>query len=463
MAICVLLISMYEGGHQPLGLAAPAAALRACGHDVRCIDLAVESPAADAFTDADLIGISVPMHTAARLGVALARRLRSLTPTTSLAFYGLYASELHQQLMQHGIADAVIGGEYEPGLCTLADSIDAGRIAAPPPEAGIGPIPRFPRQRYPVPDRSGLPPLDRYARLAIGGERRLAGYVETSRGCAHRCTHCPLTPTYGGRLRLVQRETVLTDIDNLVALGARHVTFGDPDFFNAVPHSLAICEELRRSHPEVTFDATIKVEHLLEHAALLPQLRDLGCLFVTTAFETVDDRLLGILAKGHTRADMERALALARQASLVLRPTWLPFTPWTSLEDFHAILAFVEEHDLVHHVQPVQYALRLLLPPGSPLLDTARAQGFLEGFDADGLTHRWRNPDPAVEALQTRLAEIVAAAATSEAAGGPEDTAGTFARVKAETARALEQDIPPLAFQPNGGGQIPHLTELWFC
>ncbi len=491
----VLLISTYEDGHQPLGLAAPAAALRAAGHDVRCFDLAVETPEAGIFTDVDLIGISVPMHTAARLGIALARRLRRLNPTAHLTFYGLYGSELHDHLTRDGIADSVIGGEYEPGLRALADDIGAGRSADALSRSGMGAAPLFPRQRYPVPDRRDLPSLDRYAHLDTGDELRLAGYVEATRGCAHRCTHCPLTPTYGGRLRLVQPETVLADIDSLVASGARHITFGDPDFLNAVPHSLAIVREMRRRHPDTTFDATIKVEHLLEHANALPHLHDLGCLFITSAFESVDDRLLAILDKGHTRADMERALALAQRALLVLRPTWLPFTPWTSLGDFFAILEFVEAHDLVYHAQPVQYALRLLLPPGSPLIDVIRADGLLDGFDPDGLTHRWRNPDPAVDTLQARLAGVVAAAATPDAQGRAEDVAHTFARIKAEAVAALpvrpDLSFPPgkepveepalslpvlilprgkdegpkgrTAPAPNGHRHVPGLTEAWFC
>ncbi|MEE9277052.1 MAG: CUAEP/CCAEP-tail radical SAM protein [Dehalococcoidia bacterium] len=451
----VLLISTYEQGHQPLGLAAAAAALRRSGHEVRCLDLAVESPGVGVFADTDLIAISVPMHTAARLGVALAKQLRPLYPAAHLSLYGLYASELHAHLTASGDVDSVIGGEYEIGLCALADSLARGRHRCISRLPGIGPDPAFDRQRYPLPDRSGLPPLDRYAQLETESELRLAGYVEASRGCAHRCRHCPLTPTYGGRLRLVQPEVVLADIDNLVRIGAQHITLGDPDLFNAVGHSLGILEAMHGRYPALTFDATIKVEHLLQHAPLLPRLRELGCVFITSAFESLDDALLSLLDKGHTAADLVRVLALAQRSSLVIRPTWLPFTPWTSLRDFRAILEFIEAHDLVYHVQPVQYALRLLLPSGSPLVDVIRADGLLTGFDADGLTHLWRNPDPSVDSLQERLVAIVAS-------GAQEDEAWTFARVKAETLATIGCVEPP-GPPPAGRRRVPRLTEAWFC
>ena len=85
-----------------------------------------------------------------------------------------------------------------------------------------------------------------------------------------------------------------------------HITFGDPDFFNGPTHALRIVEALHAAHPALTYDVTIKVEHLLQHRDLLPRLRDTGCLFVTSAVESLDDRVLAILDKGHTRARFRR-------------------------------------------------------------------------------------------------------------------------------------------------------------
>jgi radical SAM superfamily enzyme YgiQ (UPF0313 family) len=457
----IVLVSTYEMGHQPLGLAWPAAALRAAGHEVRTLDLAVESPEAERFAGAGLVGISVPMHTAARLGVALARRLRALRPELHIAFYGLYATPLYERLTEGGLADSVVGGEYEPGLVALAERLERGVAAAPIALEGVGREPAFARREHPLPDRSGLPGLEHYARLALDDERRPAGYVEASRGCAHRCTHCPLTPVYGGRLRLVERETVLADIEQLAAMGAEHITFGDPDFLNAVPHSLAIIEEAHRRHPALTFDATIKVEHLIEHAEVLPRLREAGCLFVTSAFESTNDGTLELLEKGHTRDDMERALAAAEAAGIVLRPTWVAFTPWTSARDYLEMLAFIEEHGLVEHVQPVQYAIRLLLPPGSPLAARLEAEGRLGPFDDEALTFTWAGEDPRLDALQREVAGSVETAACSGCDDEP--AAETFRRVKAAALRRLEGYEGPVAVTPQPRRAVPGLTESWFC
>ena len=472
----ILLVSTYEQGHQPLGLASPAAALRDAGHDVRTLDIAVQPAAAAAFDAADLVAISAPMHTAARLALRLAERLRARRPELPLVLYGLYASELDLHLRDGGPFSATIGGEYEGPLVALAGVVADGRSMPDPGGptqfadiAGLGRAPLFPRDAMPLPDRTGLPPLSEYARATVvpanghgpaaTGEERLAGYVEASRGCAHRCTHCPLTPTYGGRLRLVPPDVVLADIDAQVELGARHITFGDPDFFNAVPHSLSLLRILARRHPGLSLDVTIKVEHLLEHPDAARALPGLGVAWATSAFESVDDALLARLDKGHSVADMERALALARDAGLHLRPTWLPFTPWTSLDDFAAILDFIERHDLVQNVPPVQYGLRLLLPPGSPLIARAEADGHLTGFDPDGLTYTWRNPDPAVDALQGEIAAFVGRLACSH--HGPTDNADAFARIRAQTARAA--GLPPPPPSAASARWVPGLSEAWFC
>lgn len=459
----ILLVSTYEMGHQPLGLAAPAAALRARGHEVQCLDLAVESLSPEHLQEVHLLAISIPMHTAARLGAELARRVRRLNPQAHIAFYGLYAAPLHGPLTASGLADSVIGGEYETGLVALADRLALGPRGGTCPLPGVGASPRFDRQQYLTPDRGGLAPLDRYARLSYNGELRLAGYVEATRGCAHRCSHCPLTPVYGGRLRLVQPETVLADIDQLVEMGAQHITFGDPDFLNAVAHSLAIVEALHRRHAGVTFDVTTKVEHLIEHEALLSRLRELGCLFITSAFESTNGEVLRRLQKGHTRADLDYVIQAAAREALVIRPTWMAFTPWTTLQDVVDLLAFVEEHGLVGHVQPVQYGLRLLLPPGSPLVEIIDRRGLLGPFNDNGLTYSWTNPDPRVDALQAEVAEIAkAASATTHGRAEPPEV--TFAQVKRAVLRAhTGKDAPPVVIRPQPRTCVPGLTESWFC
>ncbi|HQF71478.1 MAG TPA: CUAEP/CCAEP-tail radical SAM protein, partial [Promineifilum sp.] len=324
----VLLLACYELGHQPLSLAWPAAVLRQAGLPVTVADLAVDALPREAVVRARFVGISVPMHTALRLGVRAAAEVRALNPTTHICFYGLYAW-LNADYLLATAADAVLAGELEEELVAQARRV----LDAKPAEDNARADRRLTRLALPTPDRAGLPPLSHYARYVEGGVARLAGTVEASRGCLHTCRHCPVVPVYGGRFFVVPAETVLADIRQQVAAGAEHITFGDPDFLNGPGHVLKIARALHAEFPRLTFDFTTKVEHIRQHRALFPELRALGASFVVSAFESVSDEVLARLHKGHTAADLDDALGVLAGAGLAVQPTWLPFTPWTTLDD----------------------------------------------------------------------------------------------------------------------------------
>src|SRR5256885_358772 len=195
----------------------------------------------------------------------------------------------------------------------------ARRGAAPPPRGFF----------FPAPSAPPPPPPAKYARLQTAdGRRVVVGYTEASRGCRHMCRHCPIVPIYNGQFRVVAPEIVLADIAAQVAAGAGHITFGDPDFFNGPTHAMRVVEGLHAAHPHVSYDVTIKVEHLLRHRQLLPRLADTGCAFVTSAVESIDDAVLALLDKGHTRRDFVEAVAFCRAAGLTLAPTLVAFHPW---------------------------------------------------------------------------------------------------------------------------------------
>ena len=441
----VLLISTYELGHQPFGLASPAAWLAERGHQVACADLCVESLDSDTVRQADLVAFYLPMHTATRLAAKVIEKVRKLNPAAHICCYGLYAP-LNESYLRGIGAGTVLGGEFEPGLVSLAARLAAGTSCAPQLE----PLISLDRLKFQVPLRSGLPSIEKYARLRIGGEAKQVGYTEASRGCKHMCRHCPVVPVYQGSFRVVQPEVVLADIRQQVAAGAEHITFGDPDFFNGPTHAVRIVDALHHEFPRLTYDATIKIEHLLKHRELLPRLGETGCLFVTSAAESVDDAVLAKLDKGHTRADFIEVAREFRSLGLTLAPTFIPFTPWTTRESFRELLEVLVELDLVEHVAPVQLALRLLIPRGSRLLELADVQAVIREFDDPALLYRWRHPDPAVDALAEQALRIAASH------GSRREVFGYLWN--------LVNDHPlPENSDPSPHAAIPYLDEPWFC
>jgi hypothetical protein len=451
-AVRVVLISTYELGRQPFGLASPAAWLRADGHEVTLADLSCSPLPQAAVAEAGLIAFFLPMHTATRLFQKVVDSVRELNPSAHLCGYGLYAPLNDALLRRAGVA-TVIGGEFEPGLRDLARRLCVTREGEKPyrqPE----PLISMARQQFLVPDRTGLPPLGAYAQLHTEEGTRRVGYTEASRGCKHLCRHCPIVPVYRGLFRIVQRDVVLEDIRRQVAAGAGHITFGDPDFFNGPGHAIAIVEALHEEWPQLTYDVTIKVEHLLQHRDLLPVLKRSGCLFVTSAVESLDDAVLEKLAKGHTRAGFEESLRIMRVEGLPLAPTFIPFTPWTTLTGYREFLRALVALDLVDQIAPVQLAIRLLLPEGSLLLESPEIRGMIEPFDPRGLCYRWRNTDPRIDALWGSIQETVKRAERRH------QSRWEIFRKIWDLAEAGEfpVDVPMVS-----RATIPYLTEPWYC
>jgi radical SAM superfamily enzyme YgiQ (UPF0313 family) len=454
----VLLISTYELGHQPLHVASPAAALRRAGHELRCLDLSVQPWDGDAVEWAQAVGFSVPMHTAMRLALSAGRRVRCEHPGLPICFYGLYAT-VSRELVTSELGAHMIAGEYEPALAAWVDELAAPPAPASAPAADR-PIVHLLRGTFDPPARELLPGLERYARLAVDGEERLVGYVEASHGCVHRCRHCPVPAVYDGRIRVVQAETVLRDVERLAAMGARHITFGDPDFLNGRRHSLAIVRALHQRQPELTFDCTTKVEHVLEHADVWAEMAAAGCLFVVCALESVNDEILERLDKGHTTAEAVSAIELLREHGIETRPSFMPFTPWTTPRDVLNIVDFVAAHDLVANVDPVQYTIRLLVPEGSLLLRGKDLREHLGPYQAERLSYPWRSADPAADRLQGRLSALV-----QQSTAAQEATGLTFARIRAAMREATGEphDPEPEAIAMGSTEGRPRLTEPWFC
>lgn len=471
----ILLVACYELGHQPLSLASPLAILRRAGFSPVAIDTSVSELPDTAIAQAKLVAISAPMHTALRLGTRIAARVRVLNPTAHICFYGLYAT-LNAGYLLRTVADSVIGGEYEEALQALAESLDTPhedtRSAIPgvhTREQMAPPVLR--RLNHAVPDRSMLPAPQSYAYLVRGDEVVSAGYVEATRGCLHTCAHCPITPVYGGRFFAIPRPLVLEDIRSQVRAGVGHITFGDPDFLNGPRHSLEIVRALHAEFPEVTFDATIKVEHILERRDIFPELASLGCAFVVSAVESLSEEVLRHLKKGHSRADVAEALHILDDAGIPMRPTFVAFTPWTSPRDYLDVLDFIAEHGLIEHVDPIQYAIRLLVPPGSALLDDPDGLAWLGPLDEKALSYTWQHPDPRMDALQAEVQALV-----EHAAGKREPIPVTFAAIRQLAAERLDELVPELAGVAadvragNNTGAlrrarrpVPHLSEPWFC
>ncbi len=429
----ILLISTYELGRQPFGLASPAAWLRARGHEVSCLDLTRQALDEEAILTADLISFYVPMHTATRLAAGLVPKVREMNVRAHICFYGLYAPVNEDYLRGLGVG-TILGGEFEEGLASLASRLQHRAANGNGSIKQQEPVISLARQKFLVPDREGMLEPAKYASVVMpGGEHRVAGSTE--------------------------REIVLEDIRQQIAAGARHITFGDPDFFNGPAHAISIVKAMHREFPEITYDVTIKIEHLRKHDALLPALRDTGCLFVTSAVESVDDRVLEKFDKGHTRADFLAVAERFRELGMTLLPTFVPFTPWTTFEGYTDLLDVLAEQCLSENVAPIQLAIRLLIPAGSRLLELPEVSAMVGPFDSAALVFPWKHEDQRVDELAREISQLVQRGDSLKLS-----RTEIFSHIRRAAQAAAGNRAPNgVAHSVLKTAPVPYLDEPWYC
>ena len=446
----ILLISPYDIGRQPFALAQTSAWLKEAEFTVSCLDLSIQKLDDRQLQNADIIGLYLGMHTATRIALQALPKITQQTNAILFAF-GLYAP-LNQAALKNNGVDYFFAGESEPDIVELAKQLSSDK--KPLPNA---PLIRTNKIDFKLPDRTNLPTISKYAQLVQENEKqKILGFIETSRGCKYVCRHCPVTPIYEGKFRIVPLNIVMQDIAQQVDMGAEHISFGDPDFFNGPTHAKKVIIAMHELYPTLSFDATIKIEHILNHADLLPIMKDTGCLFITCAVESFDDDILLKLDKGHTRADTFKAVALINQAGLSISPTFVPFSPWATLEGYRDLLQDIISLNLINEVTPIQLGIRLLIPNGSYLLKLPNFDTLIGEFDTEKLGFPWQHIDPKVDALQTIIMAII------ERADNQNQTRhDTFLDIWKATHQTLGINAPSLpAFKTK---QVPHLTETWYC
>lgn len=442
----ILLVSCYELGHPSWSIALASTLLKNAGYLTTGVDLSIEPLDDHTVRQARWVAIVVPMHAALRIGVKAAQYIRKLNRSTKICFAGTYA-ELNRQFLLDTVADQVLSGEWEQALVDWVHGV------------AVPTSPVLERLSFVTPDRGPTLKLERHSHLVVGQEKRTAGYVETSRGCKHLCRHCPLPPVYRGRFFAVPVDVVLQDIARQVALGARHVTFGDPDFLNGPEHARRVAKALHDAFPEITFDATAKVQHIVQQdGEFFATLRLQGLLFLVTAVESLSDPVLQILDKNHTRHDIDQALHLLDSARVSMRPSFVPFTPWETIDGYCDILEWVSRNDLISQIDPIQFAVRLLVPPGSLLLQHPSMLPHLGALDAENFCYGWTHPDPHMDALYAEVSVVVEKAAVEKSPA--EETFTRVCHLAFSRAGRVPLALPKLEFRR---APTPRLSEPWFC
>jgi hypothetical protein len=128
--------------------------------------------------------------------------------------------------------------------------------------------------------------------------------------------------------------------------------------------------------------------------------------------------------------------------------------------------------DLVEQVAPIQYAIRLLIPAGSRLLELPNVQSLVGAFDEAALFYPWVHPDPRVDQLQQAVLQLV-----QQSEGKGESRRAIFAQIwqmayqayltaenqQATTLAATALAPPSFVLVDGNRNFTPRLSEPWYC
>lgn len=399
----ILLVSNFEGGFQPVTIATAASALisEEC-FEISVLDTYVDGINEKMFDSPDLVAISIPLFDSLLPGIEIAKKVRAINSKAHVTFFGQYAT-LNSSRLVEKYGDSCVVGEWEEPLVKLAHFLagDSGMELSGIRRRTTDKIhPNFARDKFVIPNRDLLPPLYKYPQVQINKlceSEQIVGTTEIARGCHHKCLYCSVFAAYGGKVLLIPEDLVIADVTNMVNNGATHITFIDADFFNSKQHGIKILRKLNNLFPNISYDFTTRVDHILENEHTLMEMSSLNVKFITSALEFPTQEVLDAVAKQTSLEDIERAIKILRKINIKLNPTFIMFNPWINLEDLVFFKQFVEKNDLDNIIDPIQYETRLHLYKGSPLLNSSSLSNI--ELEEKEFHLEWKHPDPMVDQL----------------------------------------------------------------
>lgn len=401
----VLLISIFEGGYQSITLSTAYQSLteEAVVRDIDILDIYVNGVDEEKIKGKEIVFISLPLFDAVLPGVELMSTIRRLNAGAKICFYGQHATIHAMRLTEKG-ADYCILGDWELPMKSLVNSLNEGTHLALP---GImsksdltEPAPFFSKKGFSVPDRSVLPSLEKYQNKQLNkllGKDVVVGSTELARGCKHKCLYCSVYAAYDGRVIKIPAEVITEDVNNLVAAGMTHLTFIDADWFSTRQYGIDILTELHQQHPELTFDITTRVDHIIENESRMEQLRELNVRIITSALEFPREKVLKIFNKQVTVKDTEKAIRIMKTSGIMLNPTFIMYNPWVGIQDIEYFQEWIDKVDLRNDIDPIQFETRLSLYKGSPLLLTDEIKNI--SLTEHDFHYAWMHSDPWVDEL----------------------------------------------------------------
>jgi hopanoid C-3 methylase len=306
---------------EPLGLEIVGETARRGGHDVRLIDLQIETHAAYhslcAAYQPDAIAFSCNYLANIPEIIDLAKATKLVLPGTAIIVGGHSASFVASEMLMHGegAIDCVLKGEGEAAINQLLAAIDDDRASLHQvPGAvtlmGEGPRPGFVKS---LEDSRPARDLTRHRHKYFIGHLDPCASIEFSRGCPWDCNFCSAWTFYGRSYRVVAPEIAAEELSRIAEPG---IFIVDDVAFIQERHGLAIGEEVARRGIAKEYYLETRGDVLLRNKEVFRLWRDLGLRYMFLGIEAIDEEGLKKFRKRTSPGQNFEALEFARSLGI---------------------------------------------------------------------------------------------------------------------------------------------------
>jgi len=400
--IDLVMITPGTGGegdkkHPPLGLLYIGSALQKVGFEVkihhilpqeienRVIEIAKQSPL--------FVGFSVLTGLTTFYAAKMSARIKTENRNIPIVWGGHHPTFMAEQCLGEDFVDVVCMGEGEDTSVELARALDSGKSLCDILSVGF-------KDNGQIVINKMRPRIENIDRLELdwsllnledyaieGGGFRIIGFC-SSRGCPFNCGFCSSVRFCERTWRPHSIEYVVSYLTHLKdRYGFNAVFFADDNFMVRKQRGYEIIERLKERGVNVnTLD--IRVDML--EAKMLDRLSEYGTTGIFFGWESGSDRLLELMDKGITVAEiLVKAKLLSRYPRISVWGSGIIGLPTETREEMQQTIATAME--LFEILPNATTGLFQYMPlPGTALLPLA-VEG---GFKVPARTEDWRVVDP---------------------------------------------------------------------
>lgn len=332
--------SRYVPVSVPIGIGYLAGYLTAQNKTVRILDEEI-TPVSAQTLDETFKGLSRPyifgiscLTAGMQRGHKLAAIIRNRYPDSSVLAGSIHPTVLPEEVLRDTNIDIVVRGEAEETLSALYERIKNNR-----PYDDIKGI-SFRKdgkiihnENAPLPDINKIPRFP-YHLFAGKSAKYELGFLASSRGCPYDCIFCSQRSISSRKYRFFPSEQIIQSMEELInKYNRRYITFVDDSFLVNQERILTLCEMIQQKglHTRAIFDCQARGDTVNED--ILKKLRNSGFRTIHFGIETASERLMKIINKQETVAEIINGIRLARKCGFQVSGTFILGLPTETKEE----------------------------------------------------------------------------------------------------------------------------------